>query len=99
MTSWIAGTANVLPREHTRLLEAVRTGDNTTAKALHAALLPWIQEMESGSYNQKAKLGLRLMGVEVGEVRAPLQPLSPSEVRPVRGDLGRGEGRRPSCAG
>jgi 4-hydroxy-tetrahydrodipicolinate synthase len=35
--------------------------------------------MESGRYNQKAKLGLRLMGVEVGDVRAPLQPLSREE--------------------
>ena len=61
------------------MLAAVRAGDLVTAKALHTALLPWIQEMESGAYNQKAKLGLRLMGIEAGEVRAPLQPLSPSK--------------------
>jgi 4-hydroxy-tetrahydrodipicolinate synthase len=77
--SWIAGTANVLPREHVELLEAVRRGDLATARAIHAAMLPWIQDMESGSYNQKAKLGLRLVGVEVGEVRAPLRPLPQSE--------------------
>ena len=39
------------------------------------SLLPWIQDMEAGGYNQKAKLGLRLVGVEVGEVRSPLEPL------------------------
>jgi 4-hydroxy-tetrahydrodipicolinate synthase len=79
VSSWIAGTANVLPREHGDVLAAVQRGDLVTARALHTALLPWIQAMESGRYNQKAKLGLRLMGVEVGDVRAPLQPLSREE--------------------
>jgi 4-hydroxy-tetrahydrodipicolinate synthase len=77
--SWIAGTANVLPREHVEVLAAVRRGDLATAQAMHAAMLPWIQDMESGSYNQKAKLGLRLVGVEVGEVRSPLRPLPQSD--------------------
>jgi 4-hydroxy-tetrahydrodipicolinate synthase len=77
--SWIAGTANVLPREHIEVLAAVRRGDLATARAMHAAMVPWIQDMESGSYNQKAKLGLRLVGVEVGEVRYPLRPLPQSD--------------------
>lgn len=77
--SWIAGTANVLPREHVEILAAVRRGDLELGRALHAALLPWIQDMESGQYNQKAKLGLRHVGIEVGEVRRPLEPLAPEE--------------------
>jgi len=77
--SWIAGTANVLPREHVEMVAAIRRGDLETARALHAAMVPWIQSMESGSYNQKAKLGLRLVGVEVGEVRGPLKPLPQDE--------------------
>jgi 4-hydroxy-tetrahydrodipicolinate synthase len=77
--SWIAGTANVLPREHVELLAAVRRGDLEDARALHAVLLPWIQDMEASGYNQKAKLGLRLVGVEVGEVRSPLASLPAQE--------------------
>jgi 4-hydroxy-tetrahydrodipicolinate synthase len=77
--SWIAGTANVLPREHVEVLAAIRRGDLDAARALHSALLPWIQDMEAGSYNQKAKLGLRIVGIEVGEVRGPLAPLPLAE--------------------
>jgi hypothetical protein len=35
--------------------------------------------MEATGYNQKAKLGLRLVGIEVGEVRSPLAPLASPE--------------------
>ena len=31
--------------------------------------------MEAGAYNQKAKLGLRHLGLDCGEVRPPLLPL------------------------
>ena len=35
--------------------------------------------MEAGSYNQKAKLGLRHLGLDCGEVRQPLLPLSDAD--------------------
>jgi 4-hydroxy-tetrahydrodipicolinate synthase len=73
---WLAGTANVLPREHVDVLAAVRCGDHERARDLFARLLPWIQHMESGSYNQKAKLGLRHLGFDCGDVRPPLLPLA-----------------------
>ena len=38
-------------------------------------LLPWVQHMEAGAYNQKAKLGLRHLGIDCGDVRPPLLPL------------------------
>ena len=62
VTSWIAGAANVAPRHHVALLEAARRGDWDEARALWAVLLPWIQEMEAGSYTQKAKLGMEEQG-------------------------------------
>jgi 4-hydroxy-tetrahydrodipicolinate synthase len=72
---WLAGTANVLPRQHVDVLAALRSGDHEGARDLFVRLLPWIQQMESGSYNQKAKLGLRHLGFDCGEVRPPLLPL------------------------
>jgi len=74
---WLAGTANVLPREHVEILEAASAGDHDRARRLFARLLPWVQHMEAGAYNQKAKLGLRHLGVDCGEVRPPLLPLDP----------------------
>jgi 4-hydroxy-tetrahydrodipicolinate synthase len=75
VTSWIAGTANVLPRHHTALLELAGRGAWDDAHRLWNELLPWIMNMESGGYNQKAKLGYEAQGIAVGRVRAPLQPL------------------------
>jgi 4-hydroxy-tetrahydrodipicolinate synthase len=73
--SWIAGTANALPRHHVAVLDAAGRGDLDTARRVFAGILPWIQDCEAGSYNQKAKLGLVHQGIPAGDVRAPLQPL------------------------
>jgi 4-hydroxy-tetrahydrodipicolinate synthase len=74
--SWLAGTANVLPRQHVAVLDAALRGDHALAHRLFEGMLPWVQDMESGSYNQKAKLGLAHLGIECGAVRQPLLPLA-----------------------
>jgi 4-hydroxy-tetrahydrodipicolinate synthase len=76
VTSWIAGTANVLPRHHVVLLDLVRRGEWHEAKRLWDEMLPWIQNMESGGYPQKAKLGIEAQGIATGPVRQPLLPLT-----------------------
>jgi len=73
--SWLAGTANVLPLQHVVVLEAALRGDHALAHRLFEGMLPWVQDMESGSYNQKAKLGLAHVGITCGDVRQPLLPL------------------------
>jgi 4-hydroxy-tetrahydrodipicolinate synthase len=72
---WLAGTANVLPRQHVEILEAANCGDHDRARRLFGRLLPWLQLMEAGAYNQKVKLGLRHLGLDCGDVRPPLLPL------------------------
>ena len=74
--SWLAGTANVLPRQHVEVLEAALRGDYAEAVRRFDAILPWVQNMEQGSYNQKIKLGLAHVGIPVGQVRAPLLALT-----------------------
>ena len=76
--AWLAGTANVLPRHHTEIMDAANRGDIAEARRAFDAILPWVQHMESGSYNQKVKLGLRQQGIECGEVRQPLLPMEPA---------------------
>jgi 4-hydroxy-tetrahydrodipicolinate synthase len=73
--SWLAGTANVLPRHHVAILAAANAGHHAAAQCLFAGILPWVQHMESGGYNAKAKLGLIHQGIAAGVVRAPLLPL------------------------
>jgi 4-hydroxy-tetrahydrodipicolinate synthase len=76
--SWLAGTANVLPAEHVAVMNAALAGDQYKARDLFDKILPWVQEMESGSYNQKAKLGIGHFGIECGSVRQPLLPVDPA---------------------
>jgi len=77
--AWLAGTANVLPRQHVEILTAANSGDLAGARKQFEQILPWVQHMEAGSYNQKAKLGLRHLGLDCGEVRQPLLPLSDAD--------------------
>ena len=75
--SWLAGTANVLPAEQVAVMQAANSGDPFPARDLFDKILPWVQAMESGSYNQKAKLGVGHFGIDCGPVRQPLLALDP----------------------
>jgi 4-hydroxy-tetrahydrodipicolinate synthase len=77
--SWLAGTSNVLPRHHTAIMDAANAGDHATAYRLFDGILAWVQLMEAGSYNQKAKLGLAHQGIPTGSVRPPLLPLEDAD--------------------
>lgn len=77
--SWLAGTANVLPAHHVAIMNAANAGDLAAARAGFEAILPWVQHMEEGQYNQKVKVGLRLQGIDLGAVRQPIQPLRPDD--------------------
>jgi 4-hydroxy-tetrahydrodipicolinate synthase len=56
-------------------MNSANEGNHAQAIRQFAAILPWIQNMESGSYNAKAKLGLAHQGFDCGPVRAPLRAL------------------------
>jgi len=77
--SWLAGTSNVLPRHHAAIMDAANAGDHATAYRLFDGILAWVQLMEAGSYNQKAKLGLAHQGIPTGDVRHPLLPLEAAD--------------------
>jgi len=74
--SWLAGTANVLPRHHAVIMNTANSGDYDLARKQFAQILPWVQNMESGSYNAKAKLGLAHQGIDCGPVRGPFLALT-----------------------
>ena len=74
--SWISGGANVFPGEQAAMIRAAGEGKWDEVQALMRGMYPVIRSMESGDYNQKAKLGCLRHGVDVGAVRLPLQSLS-----------------------
>ncbi|RSE62286.1 4-hydroxy-tetrahydrodipicolinate synthase [Alcaligenes faecalis] len=77
--SWISGGANVFPAEQVQMLKAAEQGDWDSVRHMMAAMLPAIAAMESGNYNQKAKLGCVRHGIDVGSVRLPLLPVEAQE--------------------
>ena len=77
---WIGGIANVLPRQHVEVVEAVRAGDVAGALATLRKVQPFIAYVEAGLYTQKVKYALEVAGYPVGPCRAPLMPL-PADVQ------------------
>lgn len=77
--SWISGGANVFPAEQVQMLKAAEQGDWDSVRRMMAAMLPAIAAMESGNYNQKAKLGCVRHGIDAGSVRLPLLPVDAQE--------------------
>jgi 4-hydroxy-tetrahydrodipicolinate synthase len=82
--SWLAGTANVLPAHHVAIMDAANGGDLAAARAGFDAILPWVQHMEEGQYNQKVKVGLLMQGIDLGAVRQPIQSLLPDDEATTR---------------
>jgi 4-hydroxy-tetrahydrodipicolinate synthase len=74
--SWLAGTANVLPREHVAFVNTMLRGEIDLGRRQYEAMLPFIQHMEAGHYNAKAKAGMAHLGLDGGSVRRPITPLS-----------------------
>ncbi len=85
--SWLAGTGNVLPRQHVAVIDAANRGDHDEARRIFAGILPWVQNMESGSYNAKAKAGLAHQGIDCGPVRQPMLGLLPEVQAALLADL------------
>ena len=79
--SWIAGAANVFPEEQVALFQAARKQDWAEAKRLLTAIYPALHSMESGEYNQKAKIGCLRGQKSAGPVRLPLHNLSEQEAQ------------------
>ncbi|GGZ80662.1 dihydrodipicolinate synthase family protein [Ignatzschineria indica] len=77
--SWIAGAGNVFPEEQVTLFNATQKGDWDLARNIMKEIYPAIHSMESGNYNQKAKLGCLKATLSVGKVRLPLSDLSDEE--------------------
>ncbi|WP_322997769.1 4-hydroxy-tetrahydrodipicolinate synthase [Castellaniella sp.] len=78
---WISGGANVFPAEQVAMVKAAGEGRWDEVRSLMEGMYPIILAMESGDYNQKAKLGCRRHGVEAGTVRLPLAPLPDADAQ------------------
>ena len=79
---WVAGVANVLPKEHVELYNLVSVKkDIPKARALLYRLLPVLEYYEgNGKYCQFVKAGCAVKGKPIGSPRQPLLPATQAEI-------------------
>lgn len=83
-TSWICGPANFLAPQVVRFYNAFQSGDIKEAQRIIKGLFPVMQCLEESKFIQKLKYGCELAGVQGGECRAPLLPLTEQEKSDMR---------------
>jgi 4-hydroxy-tetrahydrodipicolinate synthase len=85
---WVAVCSNLLPYESARLFElAVDQRDRDGALDLYKKILPIVRWVGGHRYVAASKAALNMMGLGVGEPRAPRLPLPLPEIEALRTDL------------
>ncbi|WP_298852203.1 dihydrodipicolinate synthase family protein [uncultured Ruegeria sp.] len=77
--SWICGPSNCMAKACCELDRLYKAGELIAAKDLMKKLYRAMNILESGKFVQKIKFGAELQGLDVGECRAPLGPLTEVE--------------------
>ncbi len=77
---WCTAAPNLIPALNLGLYEAVLANDLKTARELFYRQLPLLQFILKGGLPATIKAGLRLTGIEAGDPRLPVFPLSESGV-------------------
>lgn len=87
----VVGAANVIPAAIVEVWEHVAGGRAGEAVAAWRRILPLMDFLVSGGYNAAIKVGMEIVGLDAGPLRAPVRPL-PAERRAqlaaLLGDLG-----------
>ncbi|CAO3357785.1 4-hydroxy-tetrahydrodipicolinate synthase [Azospirillum palustre] len=85
---WVAVCSNLIPRDSARLFELVADhGDKEQALALYKKMLPIVRWVGGHRYVAASKTGLGMMGLPVGDPRAPRLPLPEADALALRADL------------
>jgi 4-hydroxy-tetrahydrodipicolinate synthase len=79
----IIGSANVAPKLASKIFDDYKKGNLTEARESQEKLLPVIMALGVGKYPAALKEAMRLIGMPVGPLKAPLQELSTAEKRKV----------------
>jgi 4-hydroxy-tetrahydrodipicolinate synthase len=83
----IAYSANIAPDLALALFSAAKDGNFTLARKLQFDLIPLVLRLVSRSYPAAIKAAMNIVGLEGGTVRAPLTPLTLSEIEDLRTTL------------
>ncbi len=80
----VVGSANVLPEVTSQIYERYVKGDSEGAKEEQGRLDPFTQTMTFGTYPAGLKSALKMINLDCGPVRPPLQELEKKQVDLVR---------------
>lgn len=87
---WVAVCSNLIPKDSARLFELVADErDMESALALYKKILPIVRWVGGHRYVAASKDGLAMMGLPVGQPRAPRLPLPPQDQVELRAELDR----------
>ncbi|RDI24221.1 dihydrodipicolinate synthase family protein [Pseudacidovorax intermedius] len=87
---WVAVCSNLIPKDSARLFELVADErDMESALALYKKILPIVRWVGGHRYVAASKDGLAMMGLPVGQPRAPRLPLPPQDQAELRAELDR----------
>jgi 4-hydroxy-tetrahydrodipicolinate synthase len=76
---WCTAAPNLIPQLTLDLYEAVVNGDFVSARAIYYRQMPLLEFIVQAGLPRSVALGLELLGVDPGPLRAPLLPLSAGE--------------------
>jgi 4-hydroxy-tetrahydrodipicolinate synthase len=79
----VIGVANVAPKLASSVYDEFKRGDLEAARAAQLKLLPAIEAIGVGRFPAGLKEAMRAVGMPVGGVKRPLQPLSATEKQQV----------------
>ncbi len=79
----VIGVANVAPRLAASIFDLFRKGDLEGARNVQVKLLPAIEAIGIGRFPAGLKSAMKLVGMPVGNVHPPLEPLTGREVETV----------------
>jgi 4-hydroxy-tetrahydrodipicolinate synthase len=79
-TGWCTAASNLIPDLNISLYNAIRDNDLQRAQNLFIKQIDLLKFIVSTGLPRSIKAGLSLLGVESGELRKPLQPLSDTDV-------------------
>jgi 4-hydroxy-tetrahydrodipicolinate synthase len=83
----VMGIANFMTPALAKLQKASQSGDDATAVAIWRQINPVIRILGSGPYNSGVKAACEILGLSVGNVRAPIRPYSSAQVEQLKAAL------------
>jgi len=86
-TGWCTAAPNLIPELNNSLYTAIKDNDLQQAQSVFLQQIDLLKFIVAKGLPRAIKAGLEILGMEGGQLRAPLQPLTESEVADMRSML------------